>query len=73
MSATEAAERQKDKILPLSGADVPKTPQLPNNGKSTGGNGNSKDKMLWSDVAPPTTQPLSTNLTSKGNKNSFEK
>lgn len=38
-NAAEAAERQKDKIIPLS-SDV-KTPQLP-----TGGTTNPKDKLL---------------------------
>jgi len=39
-NAAEAAERQKDKIIPLS-SDVIKTPQLP-----TGGTTNPKDKLL---------------------------
>ena len=37
-SAVEAAERQKDKILPL---DVPKTPQIPTSKSSTSGGSSS--------------------------------
>lgn len=46
-SATEAAERQKDKILPLTGStDVPKTPQLPTSAGTSASSSNPKDKML---------------------------
>lgn len=48
-SAADAAERQKEKIIPLAvGNEMPKTPQLPTSAGSAVGkkDGGGPDKML---------------------------